>query len=566
MTKKRPKLHWAILRNKQYVCYNTHMANDVILIKAIARKLNSCLTRGKIIKIHQPYEHEVVFTIAVNGEEKLLKMTAHGENNLIEIVENGGENPISAPNFTMILRKYLKNARIENIEVFNEDRVVLFTLRSKNELRDNTIFKLYFEAFGRFGNIVLTDQNDIILDALKRIGLGMSQRVILPNIKYPVQQHTKTSLYNLDEITNILNNAAIATDITDKISGISKDTAVEICQSSSKIDRLIELMNLDGNQGYIYENDGKFVLTPTKYYSLKAPIMEFQNILEAVAYFYKDKSDKDNKQKATKEHCKLLKQLKNKYERMYKASSAILEKASDNDMYRLYGETILCNTYKINKGDTQLLATDYASNNEISISLDPLKNAKENAENYFKKYKKGKKAIEIATLQYGEAKEILYYLEQISANIMLCEKKAELDEVLAELYKLSGKKKTADKRQKTQKPSPIMTIQYKGFSIFVGKNNQQNDRLTFEVAKSNDIWLHVKNFHGSHVIISAENKNVPEDVILRGAELAAFYSTASEMTKVDVDYTERRNVKRQGKLMGMVNYKNYKTITVKPCA
>ncbi len=540
------------------------MANDVILLKAVANKLRDTISGGKIVKINQPYEHEVIFTIALNSQEILLKLSVNGENSHIEIAESTGENPISAPNFTMLLRKYLKNARIEYVDIFNDDRVILFTLKSKNELRDNTIFRLYYEAFGRFTNIVLTDGNDIILDAIKRIGIGMSDRVILPNLKYPIQEHKKTPLSKTDEVKKILDNVALATDITTKISGIGKDTAAELLCYNDKHLRLMQLQNLNGDQGYIYEIEGKEILSPAKLCFLDKPKYCFTNILDAVAYFYKSKSDKDNKLKSTKEHQRLLKQLNAKYQRMLKSSTAILEDSDKNQMYRLYGELILCNTYKIKKGDNILIATDYATGNELEIKLEPLKNAKENAENYFKKYKKGKKAIEIAIVQQGVAEEMLCYLKEIAANIEICEKRAELDEIMTELNKLSGKKAVQDKKQKTQKPSPITSVVYEGFTIYIGKNNIQNDRLTFEMAKSGDIWLHVKNYHGSHVIISCDNKDVPTDVIVKAAELAAYYSTAKDMGKVEVDYTERRNVKRQGKLPGMVNYKNYKTVTIKP--
>ncbi len=543
------------------------MANDVILYSAIAKKLDSVLSGGKIAKINQPSEYEVVFSVLKNGREYPLTICCNGELSRIEISRSLGENPISAPAFTMLLRKYLKNARIESVELFNHDRIILITLRSKNELRDNTLFRLYYEGMGRYSNIVLTDGNDVILDCIKRVGIGMSDRVLLPGIAYPLQQHVKTPLADWQKVCDIVDNVAMATDISAKISGISKDTAEEIWASKDKKGRLAELIAANGDHGYIYLYKGKAVLTPTPYYTMGEPIATFDNILDGMSYLYKQRAEESSKKESTKEHQKLIKALVARYQRMQKGAQAILDNVATYETYRSYGELILCSGYMLNRGASTLNTTDYVTMQEVSIPLDPLKSAKENAEAYFRKYKKGKKAIEVSTEQVETAAKMLEYLAQIAAHVSLCNTKAELEEILQELRKIAGKR--AEKTKKTPKqpkPSPITTIDYQGYRILVGKNNQQNDRLTFDIAKGGDVWLHVKDFHGSHVIIVTENRPVPDGVIKAAAELAAYYSTARDADKVDVDYTERKNVKRQGSLLGMVVYKNYKTITVKPCS
>ncbi len=540
------------------------MPNDVVLYKGIQRRLSTVITGGKITKINQPSEYEVVFTLSKDGKDIPLTISANGDLSRIDVSNAIGENPVSAPAFTMLLRKYLKNARIEDVSLFNYDRIILLTLRSKNELRDNTLFKLYYEAMGRYTNIVLCDEDDVILDAIKRVGIGASDRVIMPGVKYPVQKHVKTPLDDWDKVCDILDNVATATDITAKISGICKDTAVEIMASADKKTRLAQLLDTNGDCGYVYEVNGREVLAPTVYTTLGQPKKVFGDILTATAYLYKNRAEKDNKDKSTKEHQKVLKALKNKYTRMYKSASDILSNADDNDRYRALGELVLCNVYKIKKGDTSLTVTDYATMQEVSIPLDPLKTPKENAEGLFRKYKKGKKAIEIAKSQVEVARVTLDYLDEIEGHLLISSTKAELDEIYQELIKISGKRIENTAKQRKQKPSPIACVDYAGFKIYIGKNNQQNDRVTFEYAKGCDIWLHVKNYHGSHVVIVTENQEVPDDVIVKAASLAAYYSTAKEVDKVDVDYTERKNVKRQGKLLGMVIYKNYKTVTVKP--
>ncbi len=541
------------------------MANDVILYNAIANKLSSVLVGGKISKINQPSEYEVVFSIAKNGAELPLTISANGELSRIEIKKGLSENPISAPAFTMLLRKYLKNARIENVALYNNDRIIAITLKSKNELRDNTLFRLYYEAMGRYTNIVLVDEKNIVLDAIKRVGIGMSDRVIMPSVEYPLQPHVKTPLSEWDKVCDVLNNVATATDIVANISGISKDTAVEIMASKDRIARLRDMLGDNGNSGYIYTIGEKEVLTPTPYHTLGEAKVVFGSILDGVSYLYQSKAERDSKDRQTKEHLRLVKNLKNKHTKTYKQARDTIDNKHVNDQYRTQGELILCNVYRINKGDTTLIATDYATMQEISIPLDPLKTPKENAEWLFRKYKKGKKSIEIAQAQLENSSEMLAYLSEIEAQLLLCNTKIELDEILSELRGIAGKRYVSDKKAKKAKPSPIMTIDYEGYKILIGKNNQQNDRLTFDIAKGGDVWLHVKDYHGSHVIIVSDNREVPDSVIIRAAQLASYYSTARDAQKVDVDYTIRKNVKRQGKLPGMVTYKNYKTVTVTPC-
>lgn len=536
------------------------MANDVILYRALAEELKSELIGGRVNKIYQPKDNELVMVIK-KEREKLLFLSASPTYPRIYITEEKSEFPVSAPAYCMLLRKHLPTSRIENIELYNLDRIIRITFSSTNELRDSKKYYLYYEGLGRYANIVFTDENDKILDAIKRMSFGMSTRVLLPGMDYPTQEHTKIRLDDVENVRNILDNVATATEITDKISGVSTATAKEIFSSKKRYERLIAL--LDPIKYGIYSpsvHEGSAGVTPTEY-SVDIVKGTYPTLSKALDAYYKQISREENVRENGKEELKILKKVVSKYEKTVKNCQAIISGAEKNGENLRLGNLILTYIYMIKKGDRELTAYDYETEREVKIVLDPLKSPKENAEAYFKKYKKGKRAVEVAEEMLSDAQYHLAYLEEIKASLNMTLSSAELNEIRDQLKDYDKSK--VKKVPKKSKPAPIYSEVYEGFRIFVGKNGIQNDKLTFGTAKGGDIWMHVKAAHGSHVIIVTENRPVPHSVLYHAAVLALTYSDAASAGKGDVDYTLRKHVKRLGNAPGMVNYVEYKTITVK---
>ncbi len=536
------------------------MANDVILLKSLADELNFELSGGRVNKIYQPKSDELVFLVK-QQKEKFLIMSANPTYPRIYTTNEKSNFPVSAPSFSMLLRKYLSTSRIEKVELFNCDRIIRITFSSTNELHDSKKYYLYFEGLGRYSNIVLADSDNIILDAIKRMSFGQSTRVLLPGIEYPIQDHTKIRLDNQVEVENILNSVASATEITDKLSGVSKATAKEIFASNNKTERLNQLLNPIKHGLFSPTiHSGSAGVTPTLYLTDKK-ISSYKTLNEALSNFYNQVSQNETIKENGKQEIKILKKLISKYEKQKKTCIETLSRQNENEKNMIYGNLILSYIYMIKKGDKVLHAFDYNTNQEVDIVLDPLKSPKDNAELYFRKYKKLKRSFEVATQMLDDSNYNLEYLENIKMSLNMINSAKELNEIRSELLSYDHTKTTS--KQKKEKPSEIYCETFEGFKIYVGKNGIQNNKLTFEIAKGGDIWLHVKAAHGSHVVVVTDNKEVPYSVIYHAAVLALKYSQAESSKKAEVDYTMRKYVKRRGSAPGMVNYTNYKTIMVK---
>ncbi len=540
--------------------YNKRMANDVILYRALAEELKDELVGGRVNKIYQPKDNELVLIIK-KEREKILFLSASPTYPRIYVTNEKSEFPVSAPSFCMLLRKHLSTSRIERIELYNTDRIIKITFSSTNELRDSKKYYLYYEGLGRYANIVFADENNIILDAVKRMSFGMSTRVLLPGMEYPTQEHTKVKLDDVEKVKNILDNVATATEISDSISGVSTATAKEIFSASDRYGRLLSLLYPKEHNVYApCVHSANAGVAPTEY-STDTVKAKYRTLSEALDSYYKAVTREENVKENGKEELKILKKVVSKYEKTVKNCKNILENSEKNGENLRIGNLILTYIYMLKKGDKEFSAYDYEKEENVKIVLDPLKSPKENAEAYFKKYKKGKRAAEVAEGMLSDAEYHLEYLKGIKASLGMTLSSAELSEIREEL-KIYDKTKVKKGVKKT-KSAPIYNETYEGFRIYVGKNGIQNDKLTFGITKGGDIWLHVKSAHGSHVIIVTENREVPYSVLYRAAVLALTYSDAASAGKGDVDYTLKKHVKRLGNAPGMVNYVNYKTITVK---
>ena len=539
------------------------MAQDLITLTALARELNDDLKGARISKIYQPSDDELLFRIRGKSEKTLL-FSANPNLSRVHITAEKFENPQSSPAFCMLLRKYLTGAIIDGVTLFNADRILLFRLINTSEMKDKTTYFLLFESFGRYANLLLLKEDMTVVDALKRIYPDVSERTIIPGVKYPLQPHNRIRLDDGCALETFFGNGH--GELTKSLSGVNKLTAAEIENGTNGWKILNELLSVYGSEKYrpsLYLKHNANGILPCEYNTLGTPDFSFGKLSECFDFYYKKQAAEDKKRRETKELTATIKRLKEKTSAKIEECKKIVENNEIVEKYRLFGELILANMHAAAVENSIIKCFDYYNNRNIDIPIDPTKDLKKNSEAYFKKYKKAKHAKEVAESLLTESRNTLLYLADLEASVAVSDNEKEYSEILDELYILSGRnrKKQLPKKKKDTPSSPIKES-FGGFTVYVGKNSKQNDELTFKTARSNDIWLHVKNYHGSHVVIITEGKSVPMDVLFYAAQQAVFYSEVKNSDKVEVDYTERRNVRRQGKFPGMVNYTDYKTIVV----
>lgn len=545
------------------------MPNDVITLLAIANELDSALQKGRIEKIYQPENDEITLYVKVFRQVHVLVISASPAHPRIHITTQKKENAFSAPAFCMLLRKYLIGSSINKIEIFNNDRIVRLEVISQNDLKDVTKHYLIVELMGRYSNIILTDENMVIVDAIRRIHFDQSTtRYILPKLPYVLQPQTRITFDQTEKINDFFRTTELSTDqLIKNIGGISKETAAEIVSSENPYRTFCDFLKNIHSESYSpclrYENKVLKDYYVSEYKSVPGEYVAYPTLNEALDDYYKLYDGSERKKTSTKTLTTFLKRLQQKTDRRISDNLKKLADADKKNQYQIYGELILSNAYRIKRGDNVLQCKNYYTDESVSIPLDALLSPADNAQEYYKKYAKLKRAEEFANEQLSSLYEQKEYLKTIEISIENCSLKSEYDEILDELNALSGmKKKTGQKGKPKEKGSKPIKINVNGFDVYFGKNNLQNNEVTFSIANGGDTWLHVKNRPGSHVII----KGIPdENTLYRCACLAAFYSSAKDSEKTEVDYTLRKNVKKiPSSMPGMVTYTHYKTILVSP--
>ncbi|SHJ57846.1 Rqc2 family fibronectin-binding protein [Tepidibacter formicigenes] len=579
------------------------MALDGIVIYSLVKELSSKLIGGKIDKIYQPEEDELLFNIRNEGTNYKLLLSSNSSNPRAYITNTyNKENPIKAPMFCMLLRKHLQNGKITNIHQPDFERIIRITIESLDELKIRKTKDLIIEIMGRHSNIILVDnEENKILDSIKRIPLSVSRyRQVLPGQKYinPPSQNKLNPIHEISKekfIESLTNNKkALYKSIYSSFEGISPLIAKEICFRSN--------IDIDINTEYVDSKDftalydtftrlfrqiknnifypciiiDKRLNKVIDFSCIKLTMYNHYSFIENNSisfildkYYY----EKDIRERINQKSQNLRKNISNKLDRLYnkikKQKEELLE-SKNADTYKTYGELITSYIYMIQKGMEEIEVANFYNpeSKNIKIKLDKRLNPSENAQKYFKKYNKLKNAAIEIKHQLKITNEEIEYLENIILNINNCENLEELEEIKEELVKvgyIKGRSNNKNKDKNNLKTAPYEFISSDGFKIYVGKNNKQNDYLTLKLASNDDIWLHTKNIPGSHVIIKCEGKEVPENTIFEGAMLAAYFSKARMSSQVPVDYTKKKNVKKpSGAKPGMVIYETNSTIYVTP--
>lgn len=573
------------------------MALDAICVRSLAEEIKSKALGGRIDKIYQPERDEIVIGIRTFTDNYKLLLCANPTYPRVHFTTVNKKNPTTAPLFCMLLRKHLGSGKIVSVKQVDFERIIEFEIESYDELGDLTVKKLIIEIMGRHSNIILTADGKII-DSIKHIDLTVSSvRQVLPGFPYSYPPSRDTAaLTDTDESLNIdifQKGELLWKSVLASVSGISPLTARELVYSkfrrtdirneeiSDTKELIKEILKLKES---VLKNQfcpmlitdaftdklTDFSAIPINQYEQGAKTEAFSSMSEVIDKFY---LKKDSVERMRQKSADLVKLLNTQRERAAKKQGILLstlKDAKNKDKYKIYGELLTANLYRIADGDSEISVENYYDENlpTVKIALDPQLSAAQNAQKYFKKYQKAKTAETEATKQLEENEAVLDYLESTLVLVLNAETESDLNAIRTELSEQGYLKRiVAKKNQKLQNTSkPMHFVSSDGFDIYVGKNNTQNDYLTLKLANSNDIWFHTKNIHGSHVIIKLGlDKDVPENTLREAAELAAFYSKARESSQVPVDYTLVKNVKKpNGAKPGMVIYDHYNTVYVTP--
>ena len=538
------------------------MALDGLMIHHLIDELK-ILNNGKIGKISQVGNNDFLFVIRAMGKNNKLFISVERNQYRIALTEKEYIAPQNATMFAMLLRKHFEGGTIIDIFQHDLDRIVLFKVSKTNEFGDKKIKYLIVELMGKNSNIIVVDEDLIIIDSLRKNGISEDGRTILAKALYSYPETNKQNIYSLtDEKINELyiNNVSDYRDIIGLFSGFSPLIAKYIFTHKAPVLALIELKNkaikpcisnVNGKEEFLCFEIGEVV---KKYNSIS-------DLLEE--YFYQktivnEVMEKSNNLKSHIAHT--IKRLNNKLIKL----NDELQEAIDGEKYRIYGELIINNLYQIkNEKTDKITLNNYYTNQLITIELDPKFTVKENANKFFTKHQKSKKAISYINEQIEKALDEIEYLELIhsqisSANVNDIEQIK--NELIENHYIKKSNKQTKNRKEKIE----ILTyITSSGSAILVGKNNIQNEYITHVLAKANDLWFHVKDAPGSHVLV--QNPTMTEEEIRSAAILAAYYSTYQSSSSVAVNYTLARYVKKiPGKRNCFVTYSNEKTIYIDP--
>ncbi len=569
------------------------MAFDGIVLSNIIHELKEQILGGKIDKIYQPEKEEVLLTIRNNRTNYKLLLNSNSEYPRIHISNLSKNTSNTPPMFCMLLRKHLTAGRIVDIVQPNFERIVELHIQSKNELGDIENKILILEIMGRHSNLILTTQNFMILDSIKHISHDKSRvRKILPGYMYeypPNQSKLNPTQTTKEEFICAISekDAPIFKRLYLTYSGLSPLVANEICLQS-ELDPDAVIITTD-QLNKLYDSFCKFTSNnfiptiytdtedlPIEYYSF--PLQQFgeynsttpETMSEVIEYYTHNKNKRFIISQKTADIKKIVQNFIDRAVRKQALQEKALAESEKSEIYKIYGELITSYSYSINKGDTSFTTINYYSDDqeEIVIPLDKDKTAIENAQSYFKKYTKLKRTFVASAEQLDIIKEDLEYLQSVLVSLDLLENEIDIIELRQELIDMGYLRKRAKHPKKAPKnQKPYMHFKTSsGLDVYVGKNNLQNDALTMKFAKSNDLWLHIKDGPGSHVIIKVPHQYVLTDTDLyEGAMIASFYSSGKQSSNVPIDYTVRKNVKKVPNAKpGMVIYTNFKTISVTP--
>lgn len=580
------------------------MTPDGITLHLIVKELNNLLINGRVNRIYQPEPNEIIINVYKHGHSFRLLISAHAENTRIHLTSMEKKNPLSPPLFCLILRKYLEGSRLIRIDQTNLDRVIHFTFSRLGESGEYKDITLIVEVMGKHSNIILIDPVEgLIIDGIKRYSYNISRyREVLPGRQYvapPAQNKEHPLKMDEEKFINTLYaapiNISLEKILIQRIAGIGPVLAREILHRANIDPKICLEYCGDYDLRIVWQTFKNIIfpllqceITPTIVLDGKRPVcyapidlLQYKGLpfirsetINQLLDIYYTKREEITKFEQLKTH--LLNSVNREITRCEKKIHLYNQtrtEAGNAEKYKLRGEMLFAQLHLIKGKKTKVVLPNLYNPDEplLEIELEPSLTPAQNAQLFFKKYEKARNALKKIETQISNISEELKYLTTVKIALEQAENLEEINEIKTELedtgYLVAKRKKSIDKDHKKKKHYNILrVISPDGFEIFVGKNNKQNDYLTMRKAKDNDIWLHIKDGAGSHVIIKSQPGHmIPSSTLEMAAQLAAFFSEARHSSKVAVDYTERKNVTKPTKARpGFVLYENQKTIYITP--
>lgn len=566
------------------------MAFDGIVVANLVRELKNELLNGRIAKIAQPETDELLLTIKGPAGQRRLYLSASASLPLIYLTETNKPSPMTAPNFCMLLRKHIANGRIIDIYQPKLERIIHFTIEHLDEMGDLCKKDLIVEIMGKHSNIIFCTEDGTVIDSIKHVSAQVSSvREVLPGRRYfipdtmekadPLQVDFKTFAAILTAKPLPLSKA-IYTSFT----GISPVTAEEICFIAGVDSALPPKEFSDDVLRHLYNQFSLFfdavkneAFSPIIYFLGKEPKefsalplthfteytpVTFNSISKVLETYYATKNTLTRIRQKSTDLRHIVQTALERNRKKYDLQAKQLKGTENRDKYKVYGELINVYGYNLEDGAKQLEALNYYTNEMITIPLDSTMTPQENAQRYFDKYNKQKRTFEALSKLIQETSDDIRYLESIRTALDIARSEEDLAEIKEELITAGYMKRKFTKKKVKIKNKPLHYISSDGYHMYVGKNNLQNEQLTFDFAVGNDWWFHAKQAPGSHVIVKTNGDELPDRTFEEAGRLAAYYSSMRNADKVEIDYIEKKHVKKpKGSKPGfVVYYTNYSLI------
>lgn len=571
------------------------MALDGVVISNIVSELNNSVLNSRISKIAQPESDELLLTIKGTNGSFRLSMSANASLPFIYLTQKNKPSPLTAPTFCMVLRKHIANGKITAIYQPHMERIINIEIEHLNEMGDLCKKTLIIELMGKHSNIIFVDDQGVIIDSIKRVPASLSSiREVLPGKQYtiPATQDDKFDATAIDseKMVSVLKSKAssLSKAIYSSFCGISPIIANEICYRAGLDGDLpvaafteSELKHLCSNFIWMIEDIKNEKFTPVIIRNGREPIefssfslsiysnyesFYFDSISEVLENFYEEKNIYNRIRQKSVDLRKIVSTALERNQKKYVLQQKQLKDTQKKDKYKVYGELINVYGYSLPENAKFLEAMNYYDDNKvIKIPLDENLTPTQNAQKYFDKYGKLKRTEDALKELIIETSNQINHLESIQNSLDIAQTSDDLIQIKEELIEYGFIKKNFKNRKVKVKSKPFHYISSDGFHMYVGKNNYQNDELTFKFATGNDWWFHAKGMPGSHVIVKSENKELPDRTFEEAGQLAGYYSKGKNSDKIEIDYLQKNNVKKpNGAAPGFVVYYTNYSLTITP--
>ncbi len=564
------------------------MALDGITIRALTNELQTSLVGGRISKIIQPEADELMLTVKTHERNERLLISAGASLPFVYLTDENKQAPMQAPNFCMLLRKHISGGHITAITQPGLERIIEIEIEHLDEMGDVKSKILTIELMGKHSNIIFRHPDGVIIDSIKHVSAAVSSvREVLPGRSYFIPKtEGKIDISDAENISSLCKPIPLIKSLYTTFTGFSPAVAAslceeagldgdrgantfdesELCKLSDAIDKLGRTIAANDFHPAIIVDEGgnpvEFEVTPLAQYR-QLDHTEFKTVSEMLIAYYAGREVYTRIRQKSADLRKIVSTALERCVKKFDLQQKQLKDTEKMDKYKVYGELLQTYGYSAPEGADKITCDNYYTNEPITIPLDPTISAMANSVKYFDRYNKLKRTKEAVSAQLEETRADIEHLRSVMTSLDIAVGEEDLSQIKDELTD-SGyiRRKSFTKQKRTAKSSPFHFISSDGFHIYVGKNNYQNDELTFKVANSGDWWFHAKKIPGSHVIVKCEGKELPDRAFEEAASLAAYYSSGRSMGKVEIDYVQRKEVKKpSGAKPGfVVYYTNYSMV------